>query len=234
MSSLKKIFFLGFTSFLAIQTAAKELNSYAGYGFYNTSFKKELIRYPAVLAFFAQLNRIIRIRDGVQINPDCRELTNNNASILGAVDPASGQALESAPGALYFNLYQKCIRHMVEAVSENKDVMIKNQILILGSEFDSSITENLWKQIQFSSLKPELQTSIISSFILFLVGPDTILEVSNYIGEKNAFNKPEIKTGNDLAIFIQSQINSNFSKASLQEVYIIVASLLRLGPGLQI
>lgn len=232
MPPLKLKIIFGFM-LLLLSPALMAQSPRAEWRFYNTSFKKDLNRFPGVLAFFAQLNRIVPIREGIQIDPDCKEVTNNNASILGAVDPAAGQALESTPGALYFNLYQKCIRHIFERVSEKNDVMLKNQTLILGSDFDSTALKNPWKSIGFNSLKPELQVSIISRFILFLIGPDVILEAANYTGEKNVFGQPEIKSGVDLAAFLQNQINSNFPNASLQEVYVIIAGLLRLGPGLQ-
>ena len=227
MSQIRKVFSFVLIMFVFSQAYSSE------WRMYKTSFRKDVNRYPSVLGFFSQMNRIVPIRGDVAVNPDCTEVTNNNVSILGAVDPSLGQAIESSPGALYFNLYKKCVKTIVESVFKSPVLLEQNQEIILGHDLAKSFKNKLWSNIQISNLNADLQIRIIERFIYFLIGPDIVLQAENYIGDNNVFKLDEIKTSHDLALFLLNEIKQQNQNITLEQLYIKLACFLRLGPALQ-
>jgi len=227
MSQIKILFSFVFVVFALAVSHGSEWRTY------KTSFRKDVNRYPSVLGFFSQMNRIVPVRGDIEINPDCTEVTNNNASILGAVDPSLGQAIESSPGALYFNLYKKCVKTIVESVFKSPSLLEQNQEIILGRDLAKLLKNKAWNQIGLSTMSDDLQIRIIERFIYFLVGPDIVLQASRYIGENNVFKLDEIRTSHDLALLLLNEVKRQNQNLTLEQLYIKAACFLRLGPALQ-
>lgn len=197
---------------------------------YKTSFSSNMERYNSVLGFFAELDRLIPARQDDSLPLECRQVTEANVGVLGANDPGVAQALEAQPGVLYFNLYQKCVYTIVNDSFSKSELSNENAQQILGESLARRVSSKPWNRIKLTDLGQEQQQQILSRFILYIVGPDIILQSKKYIGPGNVFGQDEIKNTDQLAAFLKNHVLKINEQATLSDFYSAFIIILRNGP----
>lgn len=197
---------------------------------YKTSFSSNMERYNSVLGFFAELDRLIPAREEKALPEECRQVTEANVGVLGANDPGVAQALEAQPGVLYFNLYQKCVYTIVKDSFSKRELSAENAMQILGESVARKLSNKTWDKIRIIDLNQEMQQQVLSRFILYIVGPDIILQSKKYIGPNNVFGQDEIKNTDQLAAFLRNHVLKINDQATLSDFYSAFIIILRNGP----
>ncbi len=202
---------------------------------HKTSFDKTEVRYPSVLAILESLNRIAPFQKIVQQRSEldpCQSVNADAVNIMGAIDPAQIQPLETQPGALFFNYFEKCAKQIVTLGFSDPTNAKKNSDLILGPQLARAVGSPNWSSLRFSQLPVELQNQIVDRMIFFLVGPEEVLQHFNYVGPENVF-RSKIANSSELRQFLRDNLLKANADESLLSFYFHLAALLRLGPILR-
>lgn len=227
------------------------------------SFDETYSRYPSPYAVLQQLQKIIPLstRDSMD---DCAIVNRVSGPIIGVIDPSQGVALEKEPGALFYQYFQDCVRKLVakgfltSANSETNSFYIfgldnnyKTRAINLfdhecaglgaaadctyGSDIDR--LHGLWNS-SWQDLSDDLRRLLVSAFIDYLLGPETILRDQGYMGKTTAFGR-SIETREELVTFLIELIEDLRKKVSsdisfpVYRAYGEIAIVLRLGPALR-
>ncbi len=202
---------------------------------HNVSFDELISRYPSPLAVLETMKAVAPFR-GKSDEP-CLEIGLVSAPVLGANDPAQIQPLETQPGALFFNYFEKCTKKITALGFADESNASKNSEVILGRELSDALLRAsgkpdlraMWNSTPFSSLPADLQNRVTDRAILFLVGPDEVVRYFKYVGEGNVFGRA-IPTPVELRQLIIEKLSGG---ATLLSFYSRTAVLLRLGPALK-
>lgn len=214
--------------------------------FQNASFEEKNRRYPAPYDMFNHLKRIIPQLDYTRVPQECWSLTESNAAVLGSTIPSYGQPLETEPGALFVQLYSKCLRETIRiGISDDSTQRDSNLNALLGAELVSAMAQlanqgrtdprpagEVLPHFPWSAYSPEVQQRILSRLVLYLIGPIAILKRYKYIGPNNAFGL-KLETAQDLTDHLNRVTtgeNPTRASASLLKVIQSVTVILRLGP----
>lgn len=203
----------------------------------NISFDETYERYPAPQDLFHHLQRLLPALNIELLDGDCYKLTTQNTTVLGGNLPNFGAPLEKEPGALFVELYSKCLDQALNrGLRETSQASLTNLESLIGTENlpqlvlksrGSELYRVLWTEID-----EKTRQQIQERLLLEIVGPDILLEERNLVGPESVFG-PEVRTKADLLRFIEkvSFENSNHG----QELYALIrgtVQLLRLGPML--
>lgn len=201
----------------------------------NMSFEENIKRYPSPLAVLETMKSVAPFR-APSAEP-CLEIGLASAPVLGAIDPAQLQPLETQPGALFYNYFEKCTIKIAALGFLDEQNSLKNSELILGRDLTNALlkvsgsqdVKNMWNTKVFSSLPMDMQNQLADRAITFLLGPEELLRYFRYIGDGNVFGRPLAAT-TDLRALIIEKLGGN---VSLLTFYSRTAVLLRLGPVLK-
>ncbi|MBC7741745.1 MAG: hypothetical protein H7061_06095 [Bdellovibrionaceae bacterium] len=220
--------------FLSLSIGAKSLAFDRQY-LHQTSFDKTENRYPSVLAVLESLKRLAPFQPSVQTRKElnaCLTVNADSVNIIGAIDPAQIQPLETQPGALFFNYFENCAKQIILSAFNDPQLAKRNAELILGNNLIRSIGNAHWSAIQFSQIPVELQSQIVDRMIFFIIGPEEMLSYFNYIGSTNVFRAP-LNNAAELRNFLRENLMTTQPNDTLLGFYTRLATLLRLGPILK-
>lgn len=208
------------------------------------SFQENYERYPAPYDLFFHLNRLLPALDIETLSQPCHRLSQENTTVLGGNIPSFGAPLEDLPGALFVELYVKCINEAFDkGLRSDASVTVKNMQAILGDSLLVELTQaataalgttgNRSQIAAWSSFSGDLRSRVLKRLIFYFVGPDSLLAEKGLIGKESVFG-PEVKTVDDLARFVEkvSLEQAPSQPADLSAVVRGAAILLRLGPTL--
>lgn len=200
-------------------------------------------RYPSPLASIELMKRVAPFRN-TELENECFEITVQSASMLVAVDPLQGRALDSQPGPFYYPYLDACIGKAVEIGFAEEKTAAQNAELILGSELAARIRQlartssakEAWSSIDIRQLPPELRTAVVARMVYFLVGPEIVLRRLGYFGEKSSYKtKPQTLEALYAFLFDLLTTGDDLTPAdnTLLGFYPRLAANLRLGPPLR-
>ena len=202
---------------------------------HKTSFDEVVSRYPSPLAVLETMKAVAPFR--AKSDEPCLEIGLASAPVLGANDPAQLQPLETQPGALFFNYFEKCTKKIAALGFLDETNASKNSEAILGRDLSDALLrasgkpdlKTMWTTTAFSSLPVELQSQVTDRAILFLIGPDEVVRYFKYVGDGNVFGR-SIPTSVELRQLIIEKLAGG---ATLFSFYSRTAVFLRLGPVLK-
>lgn len=218
------------------------------------SFEETISRYPSPTALITQMEKIIPT-----MTIQCRDLERSGkATVLGAIDPETGSAIDKEPGAFFVETFANCIR---ESLSNIESTM---STVILGATLRESLSQHWqdlcrtnqnWEKhecgkhswdvlhIPTASLSPELDRRVMNRIVDYLLGPDEILQEQGYLGSPSVFgvdlpSRERLieylnQSFEDLLKSDTQELSQYYSNRSLLRKYLELAILLRLGPALR-
>lgn len=203
---------------------------------HNMAFEETVNRYPSPLAVLETMKSVAPFRE--KSEEPCLEIGVASAPVLGANEPAQMQPLETQPGALFFNYFEKCTTKIAALGFADESNAEKNSEMIFGRDFANEVlraagirsVKEMWNSKQFSSFAPEMQNRIIDQAINYLIGPEEVVRHFRYIGEKNVFAR-DLPTIAALRSLIIEKLGA--PNVTLLSFYSRTSVLLLVGPALK-
>lgn len=204
----------------------------------NVSYDETYERYPAPYDMFYHLRRLFPLLERNRMPLECQYLNEQNTTVLGGILPNFGAPLEKEPGALFTELYVKCLDAAFEVnlyptaqnQVENLERLIgKDVIQAIPTSFFSSRTDVV--RIKWVTLTNQVKIKILEALIENVAGPDEFLLSRNIIGDESVFGTAG-GTKQQLLALVERKALERQPDAELWQVLRDVTILLRIGPTL--
>ncbi len=203
---------------------------------HRVSFDETYDRYPAPYDLFFHIDRLLPHLQRDQLNFECQRLGEENTTVLGGNLPNFGAPLENEPGALFTELYARCLDNAFDVALRNGNETTRGNLIAIFGEKLTAELEGIppgfgtWSDFPtWGALPKDLQTRLLERLLVYVVGPDEILEDKDLIGTNSVFG-PEVQTKSALLALLERKSLENAPQKNLFSVIRGSTILLRLGP----
>jgi hypothetical protein len=131
------------------------------------SFLQSWYRYPAPDMVIKALRKNFPTVNPENISEDCRNLTENNRTLLGDSDPGSGVPSLTAPSEAFNNWHNGCVIEYVKNQSFASDKVLKFGI--------QNWDETYGKTADWNALDGQAKLHLVQSLLRWYVGSDRLL-----------------------------------------------------------
>jgi len=158
---------------------------------HQTSFEQDWFRYPSPDSIFAQFIRTYpTVAENIfSVSEGCRQLTDENRSLLGDSSTLSGSPSVPNPNSAFANWYLNCVKEYTTIEESAFYMQPQHSIAELGQTFskeaiskcypgqaatDSIASQNFY--CVWQTLGAAEQLAMVNAVVLDLVGPDDVLK----------------------------------------------------------